>query len=176
MIEKWRLKMNEIHEKLENIFKYAKQINESRKPITGIWYYIYLEPKWQLYIYKADEYQNISHLEAWIKYIVPKLKEFYGLDKKDILEDAYRGFPRGRVDLNTSPEIIDPSNKFMIFHGDDFPSGLNRITEEGKILNGFNLAGLIARGLAKFEFAEHETMDPGHKEVVENVISTKIPY
>jgi len=157
--------------------KFLKQITEARRPITGIWYYIYFEPDWRLEAYKADEYKNISHFEAWMHYIVPKLVTFYGLDGLEAkkLEDAYRGFPRGRVDLNTSPDLIDPSGKFMIFHGNDFPSGLNKTTEEGRILNHFNLAGLMARGVVEFKFSEHETMDKDHVSVVRSVVD-EIPY
>ena len=65
--------MGELRQKLEEVLgaeevSRLRAINESRKPTQGIWYYIYYEPKWELVVFKADEYGNLSHLEAWGNY------------------------------------------------------------------------------------------------------------
>jgi len=156
----------------------VRKLEESRKPSTGIWYYVYLKPKWVLMTFSDAEYGALSHYEAWMKYIVPKLIDHYDIeDNIDDLEDAYRGVPRGRVDVTTDLEMglrAEGGPKFFLLHGDDFPSG-TKSGQLGKIMSRFNLSHLAARGVVVDKAVDHEKMDPEHQKIVTSIVG-EVPY
>jgi hypothetical protein len=174
-----------IDEKLNKAFKIIKETR--RMPTTGIWYYIWLKPQWELEVFPAldenggKEYGDLSHLEAWMNYLAPKLVTHYGLkltnEQLEQLTDAYRGVPRGRVDI--SDDLIHGTSKgssiWFILHGNDFPRGKNMESELGKIMRELRIAGYAASGKIKTKYSEHETMVESHQKVLQQFFG-EIPF
>jgi hypothetical protein len=173
----------------ENLNKAFKIIKETRRmPTAGIWYYVWLKPKWELVVFPAldengeKEYGDLSHLEAWMNYLVPRLVSHYKLklssEQLEQLTDAYRGVPRGRVDISDDlvhgGVPVGPSVWFM-FHGNDFPKGKSAESELGKIMSELRIAGFAASGKIQVKFSDHETMVPEHQVVVQQFLG-ELPY
>jgi len=139
-------------------------ITEDASPTEGMWYYIYLKPKWVRIDVKTSEYGEIGHPKFWEKYIVPKLIEHYGLEEsaKEDLEYLCYSMPRGRV--------AEIKGKWHFFHGDDFPSLLSIKAEEKRLISTFNLTHLAIRDMTEFRVAEHEKMDETHKKRLQEII------
>jgi hypothetical protein len=156
---------------------------ESREPMTGIWYYVYLHPEWKLETFRTDEYgEGVDHFGAWGTHIVPILRAHYQLDDRTtarLKETAY-GMPRGRVD-RISPEIYKVGERpgdWVFFHGDDFPSGLVRASQERKLISAFGLSRVAAVNPDKirFEVSAHEKMIPEEREGIQKLLGIRIPY
>jgi hypothetical protein len=176
----------DLDEKLNKAFKIIKETR--RMPTAGIWYYIWLKPQWELIVFPAldengeKEYGDLAHLEAWMNYLVPKLVTHYGLkltkEQLEQLTDAYRGVPRGRVDI--SDDLIHGGtpkgpSMWFIFHGNDFPKGKNIESELGKIMRELRIAGFAASGKIQTKYSEHETMVESHQKVLQQLLG-EIPF
>jgi len=160
--------------KLTSILKSERLIKESRKPSSGIWYYVYLPTGWQRRSYKYSEYPPDGHEAFWKRYIVPLLAKAYKLDdaKAKKLESAYRGFPRGRVDLSASKDGLafagEKPNTWYFFHGNDFP--VQPEAEKSRLVDDFNLTGFAIRNMVEFKHAVHEEMLPDHRAIVQKIL------
>jgi len=166
--------------KLAEILKSERLIKESRRPSSGIWYYVYLPTGWQRRSFKYSEYPPDGHEAFWKRYLVPLLVKAYKLSetKKKELESAYRGFPRGRVDLSASEDGMavagEKPNTWYFFHGNDFP--VQPEAEKSRLVDDFNLTGLAVRGLVEFRHAAHEEMLSEHRAIVQRILGKVIPY
>ena len=164
--------------KLAEILKSERLIKESRRPSSGIWYYVYLPTGWQRRSFK--EYPPDGHEAFWKRYLVPLLVKAYKLSetKKKELESAYRGFPRGRVNLSASEDGMavagEKPNTWYFFHGNDFP--VQPEAEKSRLVDDFNLTGLAVRGLVEFRHAAHEEMLSEHRAIVQRILGKVIPY
>jgi hypothetical protein len=123
---------------------------------SGIWYYVWL-PKtgWWLYMNRDP---NSSHWEAWGEKIAPLLIKDWKI-KKSLHADVRRlqhSLPRGRVAETKAGE-------FLIAHGNDFPSGLNKESELDKIISAFGLTRRHLIGQASAAYWKHETMNEAEK-------------
>jgi hypothetical protein len=146
-------------------------VKEDRRPKLGIWYYLWLAPKWKLrtYTYTEDS-KNLAHLEAW-RAILPDIAEHYGItdrSKIDALEDAYTCMPRGRVDSNVGLGISDTLEWYGVFHGNDFPLPMS--AEIKKIIGMFDLTGLYLGGKVRVIETDHEKMEPSHRQIANQII------
>lgn len=139
-------------------------------PIGGIWYYVYLKPKWELVILHGEER---LHLDMWEKHVIPMLKKKYKLSAKRAvrLMDVSYAMPRGRV-----TEFVERgTSTFIIRHGDDFPQGTSKNSELKKIVAYFGLTNRIVLKQVEFEVDPHEQMDPEEQDVLEEIIGP-VPY
>ena len=130
----------------------------------GIWYYIWLAPKWLRHIERDEMAQHIS---AWTDRIITMLVEHYELGPNDEnkLFALFRSMPRGRVITEGYGE------SFSVAHGDDFPNELSTIKELDDIVREF---GLPLRKV-RFAYQPHETMSSEHKKAIQQIIG-KVPY
>jgi len=151
--------------------------------VTGIWYYVWVDPAWRLDTYRADEYgEGVDHLTVWKKYVVPILRKRYKLKAavaQQVADVAY-GVPRGRVD-QVSPDIYKSGEKpgnWMFYCGNDFPSTLTLESERRKLISAFGLSRLAAKApdRIRFELAAHEKMVPEDQEKLQKLLGVKIPY
>jgi hypothetical protein len=165
--------MNDFREKLEKTL--GRKISEDRRPKAGIWYYLWLDPKWELWTYTyTDQDENIAHYEAW-QVLADKIATHYKItDKEQIekLKEAYLGMPRGRVDSADTLGIEAHKGKWMIFHGNDFP--LPPKAEIKKLIGIFDLTGLALAGKVEAIEVDHEKMDPNHQATVASVLPYKL--
>jgi hypothetical protein len=159
---------------LEEVLRAEKLISESKRPSSGIWYYVFLPSGWELRTFPYSEYPPEGHIEFWVKYIVPELVKAWSLDadQKRKLLGVYRGMPRGRVDFSASSHGFEVEgekpNTWYLFHGDDFPKAVD--AEKSTLENAFNLSNFAVRGLTQFKYAAHEKMLPDHLKVVKNIL------
>jgi hypothetical protein len=129
------------------------------RPIIGV-FYLVPDPKSGKYtIYSEyDENGNEAvHLMLWDS-IVNLLRRRFRDKPVDIIEDNYRGLPRGRV-------MEQGENSWIIAWGEDFP-------EEYKsdVISDFRLNDAKSIGKVKWEFQNHETMQANDKKVVEKTL------
>jgi hypothetical protein len=174
--------MGEFNAQLEEALKQERLIKESRKPSSGLWYYVYFAPSWKREVFLATAHGSIGHDIAWKDYVVPELMKHYKIadrDQERALVSAYRGMPRGRVDMSASSNEFrmagEKPNAWYLFHGDDFPKGLIAESEKSLLVSDFHLTNFAVRDLVEFKFARHETMLPEHKEIVQKIIG-HVPY
>ncbi len=156
---------------------------EKEKLVTGIWYYVYLDPDWTLLTFRTDDHgEGVDHLGVWGTHIVTLLKAHYKLDDRTagrIRETAY-GMPRGRVD-RIEPDIHKVGERpgdWMFYHGEDFPTGLTEESEHRKLISAFGLSRLAAKAPDKirFEPSKHERMVPEEKALLQKLLNLNIPY
>ena len=135
----------------------------SNKPEEGIWYYIWMKPNWKLVDLQGGD--NM-HGELWQDLVHHRIKDHYKLtlEQVDVLEDASQGVPRGRVVLER--------DKYVFYHGGDFPTGKSTDAEKKKLIGLFNLTCfyLEDKNRVEFRFAEHYKMDPDEQEIVKSVL------
>lgn len=148
--------------------------------VTGIWYYVYLEPDWRLETWRADEHgEDVDHLGVWRTYLVPVLKDHYKLDDRaaERLKGLAYGVPRGRLD-QTESEVRGRPGDWVFYHGQDFPSGLTEESERRKLMSAFGLSRLAAKAPDKirFELSKHEQMVPEEKDQLGKILKVAIPY
>jgi len=159
--------MKSFEERLDKVL-----LKEDRKPKTGIWYYLWLKPKWKLWTYTYED-KHPSHLEAW-QILAEDIANHYNLsdEKLEELKEVPYGLPRGRVD-NNIPDFptFFTSNKWYILHGDDFP--LSKAGEIKRIVSIFNLVYVVND--VEVKVIGHEMMDPKHQERIQEILGP-IPY
>jgi hypothetical protein len=149
-----------------------KMLQMDTRPSEGLWYFVWLKPMWQLMIFKATEYGELSHLDAWSKFVADKVAKHYKINPDDVvngvdsLRNSYLCMPRGRVSLN-------PAGDWIFVHGDDFPI----CREKAMMLlpSRFSLMKQLLLKKVKFKFDEHEVMDKLDQRVAKALIG-KIPY
>jgi len=128
------------------------------QPKNGV-FYLVPDPKSKKYtIYSEydDGESEAVHLVLWDS-IVSLLRRRFRDKNVDLIEDNYRGLPRGRIMQN--------SNEWIVAWGEDFP-------EEYKqdVLLEFKLDDAQAIGKVKWEFQDHETMQANDKRIVEKTL------
>jgi len=145
-------------------------LNEDTRPSGGIWYFLWLKPHWILEAYKETEYGEMTHATLWEKYLADTIGKHYKADPDEIfgldsIRNAYTGMPRGRV--------LMQGGIWMFYHGNDFPISYGKAT---KLLpSAFELNRHAVLGKVKFEYDDHETMQPEDQETLRQVIGN-IPY
>lgn len=120
-------------------------LKEDRKPSEGIWYIIWLKPKWVLKAFKDTEYPGIAHMSAWTEYLAPLVADHYKIPLDEVKLLTY-AFPRGRVvyQQQKAKEITSMSEmtgKWVFYYGGDLPD--NRFKR--LIVSAFNLEGMVGR-------------------------------
>jgi len=161
--------MNDFIKKLEKTL--GRKISEDRRPKSGIWYYLWLDPKWELWTYTyTNPDENIAHYEAW-QVISDKIAAHYKITNEEQIEklkEAYLGMPRGRIESADSLGLDVHKGKWILFHGNDFP--LPQTAEIKKLIGIFDLTGLALAGRVEAVEVDHEKMDPTHQEIVTSII------
>ena len=169
--------MTDFSARLDKVLAQKNLLREDQTPHVGIWYYLWLKPKWQLWTYPYIDKQP-SHYEVW-QVLAEDVAKHYNLNSNQLIElqELPYCFPRGRVD--TSDLLVrDPlsspskSGKWWLLHGDDFP--LSKDGEIKKIISIFNLIGPANRGLVEERVATHEMIDPKHVEAAIKLIGNFI--
>lgn len=131
----------------------------SDRPREGVWYYVWLKPRWKL----VGAF-NTSHLELWNKEVVPVIGKHYRLsaDARKDLETAHKSMPRGRVGIRSSV--------WFSWHGNDVKQDvLDAVT------SGFGLTPLLMKNELTVAFHDHEVMSAEHQCVAMDCIGS-IPY
>jgi hypothetical protein len=129
---------------------------EDTRPSEGIWYYVYLKPIWKLYVFKATEYGDMTHVDAWSKYLADIVAKHYKVNPDKVigaesLRTAYLCMPRGRV-------FQDQKGKWIFNHGNDFPVPIKKAK---KLLPAeFELTKQALQKMVEFRFEDHEVQDP----------------
>ena len=147
-------------------------IKEDTRPSEGIWYYVWLKPKWVLYAFKATEFGDMTHLDVWSSSLADVMAKHYKINPDQIINDvdslrnAHCCMPRGRVWKN-------PEGKWIFGHGNDFPIDTAKAM---KVLPAsFELTKEILNKNVTFRFEEHETMEKEDMLIVQALIG-KVPY
>lgn len=150
-------------------------IHESIMPSEGIWYIIYLKPKWVLKSYKDIDFPDCDHVRMWESDLSHVVADHYGASQKDLAMFPY-SFPRGRiVNLNPSKsEITIPSDRhnsrWAVYYGKDLPGGDAKW--KAKILSAFDLSSFIGR--VEWKFDDHEIKLEEDVTAVSNILRTNI--
>ncbi|MDP1712451.1 MAG: hypothetical protein Q8K86_08340 [Candidatus Nanopelagicaceae bacterium] len=162
-----------MRERLEHVLK------EDASPKIGIWYYLWLKPSWrvQMLPVKIDE-KAVPHMKAWSLSLVEDLAEYYGLlrEQKEKLQELPWCMPRGRVDylnLATGKPLLE--GKFVVYHGNDFPTKFSQEGEIKKIISEFDLTSLHLQDRVQVIQHEHERMNPQHQKEAQEILGP-IPY
>jgi len=149
------------------------------RPSPGIWYYIWDGKQWELMVWKTHESSMSGHSEIWEAIIAPSLAQKLGLspDKARLLAEVPYCMPRGRVDATGSPEkVLAGEYDWRLYHGGDFPSGLDQQSEERKLISAFDLTGPFIRGMARLELASHEAMSSHDRQKFQEITGLVVPY
>jgi hypothetical protein len=157
------------------MLKNMKKAKKTPKPSGGIWFWVWLKPRWELVVYLAAEYKElgeVTHEAAWGMYTAGKVASHYHIDEDDHeIRNAYAGMPRGRV--------AHVGKKWVFYHGDDTPSvllmGLSKVEIQQVIISRFNLTKQALAGQVEFKFDEHETMQEDDRAIVKKYIGD-VPY
>ena len=164
--------MSNVKKRLEAAFG----LKEDTAPKLGIWYYLWLKPKWKLWTMPLGaEDRPWTHPEAW-EVLAEDLGKHYQLDQErvELVKGLHYALPRGRVDtkeLETGKQL----GRITLYHGDDFPSGLSREGELKRIIAQFDLTKLALHDQIDALFARHKTMDANQQRMLQEVIGP-IPY
>lgn len=155
--------------KIDEISKKLKRdsLKEDYRPSEGIWYWVWLRPKWKLTEFKKTEYGDMTHEDAWTRYVSGKIAKHYGVSNDD-LKDAYTGMPRGRVVRIGKKDVL-----WVFYHGDDTPISFGRA--KFQLVSRFELRKQASEGQTGFQFHEHETMQEDDMAIVQRSIG-KVPY
>lgn len=132
----------------------------------GIWYLVWLKPRWQVVI----DNTGMNHYDLWQHEIIPVLKKHYKLSKNEAAELSmyHAGMPRGRI-------IQDSPDRWLAGHGGDWPAG---VSEEAVLKGVYGKLGLSKQAmLGQIDAGEvvHETMDLSEQEAVQDIIG-RIPF
>ena len=162
--------MQNFEQKLDAALK-ANMIKEDTRPSEGMWYFVWLKPRWELRVFKETEYGNLTHQDAWYKYLAPIIGKHYKVDINkvvgtDSLKNAYACMPRGRV-------YVSEDGKYTFGNGDDFP--INPKKAQIMLISQFELTKLALMGKTKWKYDEHERMIETDQAVVQALIG-KVPY
>jgi len=172
--------MNEKIDKLISRLVAPKGLTEQHRPTGGIWYYLYLKPRWVRRIFTDIDHLGIGHPEAWRNYLVPELAKHYKLTdywSKRLAEQAY-GMPRGRV-YQVEAEAHKQGEKpgdWNFYYGADFPSRLDPEHEKRMLISEFSLNAAAATEKVKFVLVAHEKMNEADKKEVQKILGVRIPY
>lgn len=156
------------NERLEKALARKNLIREDQTPRTGIWYYLWLKPRWKLWTFPyVDVKKAYSHYEVW-QALAEDVGRHYKLTERQVsdLQELPYCFPRGRVDTSdilATNELGEPntrSDQWFLLHGNDFP--LSKDGEIKKIISLFNLVGPATRDMVKELVVDHEKMVPDH--------------
>lgn len=130
------------------------------EPKAGVFYLIpnIKTGRYEMYSQFEEAGEDVAHLFLWDS-VLRKIQMMY---KKDsgVIEDEYRGIPRGR--------IIGPSSRdgnWIVAWGSDFPLAQYR----GDIISEFQLGDAD-----KFEHENHEEMMKNHKNAVEKFLGIEM--
>jgi len=132
-----------------------------QEPEIGV-FYLVPEPKSLKYTIYSDFGDSSLHLFLWEKISLILQNRF----KKEA-PDAYRGLPRGRVQVSSSGAS---QKRWLVGHGNDF--SLDKY--KGEIISQFELRDAEDAGLVDWEFTDHETMISREKEQVEKTFGIKL--
>ncbi len=134
-------------------------------PVGGIWYYVFLRPRWELIILHGEQH---LHTDMWKRHIVPLLRKKYKFsrDEVSLANDLPYSMPRGRV-----TEVIEGGESvFIVRHGKDFPVGLRQESELKKIVAEFGLTNRSILGQVEFIYDPHETTVEEERVDMKNLI------
>lgn len=126
-------------------------------PRTGV-FYLVPDPKTNKYTIYSEYEENGTealHIILWDS-IVSLLRRRFRDKSVDLLEDNYRGLPRGRV--------MEKGN-WVVAWGQDFPDEY-----KSDVILDFNLGDAQSIGKVEWEFQNHETMQAHDKKVVEKIL------
>jgi hypothetical protein len=129
------------------------------KPKTGV-FYLVPDPKtgnYTIYSEHDDEGNEAVHLMLWDT-IVNLLRRRYRDKAVELIEDNYRGLPRGRI-------MESGENQWVVAWGEDFPDQYKL-----DVISDFKLGDAKAIGKVRWEFQDHETMQANDKKVVEKTL------
>lgn len=129
------------------------------RPKIGV-FYLVPDPKtgkYTIYSEYDDEGQEAVHLMLWDS-IVSLLKRRFRDKAVDIVEDHYRGLPRGRI-------MENGNNEWLIAWGKDFPDEY-----KSDVISDFRLGDAQGIGKVKWEYQAHETMQANDKKTVEKIL------
>jgi len=156
------------------MLKNMKKAKNLSKPSEGIWFWVWLKPRWELVVYTAAEYKEfdeLTHESVWGMYTAGKVASHYHIDEDDHeIRNAYAGMPRGRV--------AHVGKKWVFYHGDDIPAVLLNVSKaaiQQEIISRFNLTKQALAGQVEFKFDEHETMQEDDRAIVKKYIGD-VPY
>jgi hypothetical protein len=152
------------------MLKNVKKAKNLSKPSEGVWYWVWLKPRWELVSYQSNEYKefgDLTHEDVWMHYVSGKIASHYGIAEDDHeIRNAYTGMPRGRV--------THVGKKWVFYHGDDIPAvllrGVSKDEIHQEIVSRFNLTKQALAGNVEFRFDEHETMQDDDIEIVKRII------
>jgi hypothetical protein len=153
-------------------------LKEDARPSSGIWYYVWLAPKWERVIVKHSEFGPYGHPKFWENYIADKIVKHYKLKLSDlaVVKELCYSMPRGRVDYvpKSDVELVGekPDTWYMDFGG-DIPGDVE--SEQRHLISGFNLTGFAIRNKVEFRVVPHEKMLETHKDAMQKLIGD-VPY
>jgi hypothetical protein len=151
-----------------------KKVILAARPSAGIWYYVF-DKNWGLNAWRANEAPYTGHPEVWKYIIVPKMAQKLGFSPSvaEKIGELPYCMPRGRVDAT----LADGENyKWVLYHGNDFPSGVSVEAERRKLVSYFNLTGPFIRGEVSFQEVPHEKMMDDQKEAFRVLTGINVPY
>ncbi|MDP1712424.1 MAG: hypothetical protein Q8K86_08205 [Candidatus Nanopelagicaceae bacterium] len=155
----------------------AGVMSEDAAPRIGIWYYLWLKPEWVL---KAMPVKiggpGIQHYKVWSVLAEEAAKHFNLNDEQlRVVARLPYSMPRGRVDYRDL-KTGAAQRRFILYHGNDFPSTLDVAAETRRIIGEFNLTSqLLNHQNVGPQFDEHETMLIKQQEELRKVLGD-IPY
>jgi hypothetical protein len=121
---------------------------------------------------------DLTHPEAWEKYIVPEIRRVLGLAAvaEEELTMLPYSMPRGR--FARAPESHGRIKKgdWILSHGGDAPSEIEPERIRRSIMDRFHLNAPAASGRVHWSVDEHETMIPSEKVSLGRLIGSRIPY
>jgi hypothetical protein len=135
-------------------------------PLDGAYYWLPVpiastSIRWDLITcHDLGVWDGVSHREFWPS-VLAHLAPTWGKTPealRGLLGDHYYGLPRGRVSR--------PKGRYLLLHGKDSPVP----DWEDRIIDRFCLAGRRVTVLHD----EHETMIPGHRRLVEELLGIRI--
>lgn len=149
----------------------TKLLKQAGKPMTGPWYYLYLQPKWVLKTYPEpsdDDFQGVDHINWWTE-LAKDVSTHYGIvNPKTVTEmsNLCYSMPRGRVVCRR----YNGRPTWVFYHGSDF-----KYTDAMKkeMVSAFNLTQQASAGLVKFDLDSHEVMDPSEHEEMMSILQGK---
>lgn len=129
------------------------------RPKTGVFYMV-PDPKTGKYtIYSEFDEEGVEavHLMLWDS-IVNLLRRRFRDKPVDIVEDHYRGLPRGRI-------MENGTNQWVVAWGEDFPDSY-----KSDVISDFRLRDAQEIDKVTWEFQDHETMQANDKKTVEKTL------
>jgi len=157
--------------RLKKLLEDLKKLNlkEDTRPSEGIWWYVWLKPRWRIEAFKVTEYGELNHSDVWPKYVAPMIAAHYkvpiGSEVYNSLAEVYASMPRGRVE--------ERDGRWVFNYGDDFPVDPKKA--QMQLPGEFELYRHLLAGKVVFRVSEHEGMIEDDKDIIQRIIG-KIPY